>query len=459
MSEPIVWRPTPEVIERARITGLMRRLGVSTVAELQRRSVDDPEWYWRGVVEDLGIRSPTPFGRVLDATRGPAWPRWFPGGRLNFTDNCLDRHLDAGRGDKPAIVWEGDDGSTRTLTYNELAAEVGRLANALTALGVGGVDRVGMFLPMSLEAAIATLAVVRIGAIYTPCFSGFGAQAVASRLQDSEAKVLITADGFHRRGQVVRMKETADEALALSPTVKAVLVYRRLGREIPWTAGRDRWWHEAVATVSQTCPVVPVDADRPCLIIYTSGTTGRPKGTVLTHGGFLIKCAHDFAYCMDVGRDDRLFWLTDLGWLMGPMAITAALVHGATGVVFEGVPDFPKPDRLWGLVERHRITVMGLSPTAVRALMPHGADHPRGHDLSSLRILGSTGEPWNPEPYRWLFEQVGGSRLPIINYTGGTEISGGILGCFPIAPLKPCSVTGPIPGMSGGGVGDGGRPG
>src|SRR5213078_837551 len=200
--------------------------------------------------------------------------------------------------DTPAIVWEGDDGSTRTLTYNELAAEVGRLANALTALGVGEGDRVGIFLPMSPEAAIATLAVVKIGAIYTPCFSGFGAGAVASRLSDCEARLLITADGFQRRGQVVKRKETADEAVAQCPSVKTVLVHRRLGREIPWSAGRDRWWHEAVATVSQTCPVVPVDADRPCLIIYTSGTTGRPKGTVLTHGGFLIKCAHDFAYCM-----------------------------------------------------------------------------------------------------------------------------------------------------------------
>src|SRR2546423_3744082 len=357
MSEPIVWRPTPEVIERARITRLMRRLGVSTLAELQRRSVDDPEWYWRGVVEDLGIRFTTPFSRVLDATRGPAWPRWFPGGRLNFADNCLDRHLDAGRGDKPAIVWEGDDGSTRTLTYNELAAEVGRLANALTALGVGAGDRVGIFLPMSPEAAIATLAVVRIGAIYTPCFSGFGAQAVASRLQDSEAKVLITADGFRRRGQVVTLKETADEAVAASPSVKRVVVYRRLGRDVPWRAARDVWWHDAVAGVSSTCPARNVEADYPCLIIYTSGTTGKPKGAVLTHAGFLLKAAHDFAYCHDVGEGDRLFWLTDLGWLMGPMLITAALSQGATAAIFEGVPDYPKPDRLWAIVEGHRISV------------------------------------------------------------------------------------------------------
>ena len=458
MTDDIIWRPTPEVIERARITRLMRLLGVASLAELQRRSVEDPEWYWNGVVNDLGLRWLTPYTKVLDDSRGPAWPRWFPGGRLNFSDNCLDRNLDAGRGRQPAVVWEGDDGQTRTLSYEELAREVNRLANALRALGIVNGDRVGIFLPMSPEAVIATLAVVRIGAIYTPCFSGFGAQAVASRLQDCEAKLLITADGFHRRGQVVRVKETADEALTQCPTVAQVLVYRRLGRDIPWTAGRDRWWQDVVAGQPDECPPVPVEADHPCLIIYTSGTTGRPKGTVLTHGGFLVKCAHDFAYCHDVGDDDRLFWLTDLGWLMGPMLFTAALALGGTAVVFEGVPDYPKPDRLWTLVERHRITVMGMSPTAVRALMPHGPEHVHAHDLSSLRILGSTGEPWNPEPYRWLFENAGKARIPITNYTGGTEISGGILGCFPVAPIKPCSFAGPIPGMAAEVFDEGGRP-
>src|SRR5262245_48598915 len=457
MSE-IVWRPTAEVVARAQITRLLRTLGVRDAAALHRRSIEDPEWYWTAVVRDLDIRWQRPFTRVLDEGRGPQWPTWFPGGRLNLADNCVDRHLDAGRGDKTALIWEGDDGSTRALTYRELAREVSRLANALRSLGIAEGDRVGVFLPMSPEAAIATLAIARIDAIYTPCFSGFGAQAVASRLADAQAKLLITADGFHRRGQVVRMKETADESVALAPSVTTMLVFRRLGREVPWTSGRDRWWHEVVAEQVDSCAPVAVEADRPCLIIYTSGTTGRPKGTVLTHGGFLVKAAHDFAYCHDVGPDDRLFWLTDLGWLMGPMLITAGLARGATAVLFEGVPDFPKPDRLWALVARHRITVMGLSPTAVRALMPHGADHVRAHDLSSLRVLGSTGEPWNPEPYRWLFEQVGGGRVPISNYTGGTEISGGILGCFPTQPIKPCAFTGPIPGMAADVLDDEGRP-
>jgi acetyl-CoA synthetase len=454
----VVWRPTKDYAERSRLARFMRSLGIGSLEELQRRSVADPDWYWDAVVRDLGVRFTQPYTKVRDVSRGLPWPRWFEGGRLNFADNCVDRHLDGGRGEQPAVIWEGDDGRSRALTYRELSHEVNQLANALKRLGVGEGDRVGVFLPMSPEAAIATLAVVRIGAIYTPCFSGYGAQAVASRLQDCEAKVLVTADGFYRRGQVVKMKETADEAAAASPSVAHVVVYKRLGREIPFTQGRDHWWHELIGKESGQCPAVPVDFDRPCLIIYTSGTTGPPKGAVLTQGGFLVKCAHDFGYLMDVGPGDRLFWLTDLGWLMGPMLITAALFHGGTAVLFEGVPDYPKPNRLWSLVERHQISVMGLSPTAVRALMPHGAEHVHAHELSSLRVLGSTGEPWNPEPYRWLFENVGKARLPIINYTGGTEISGGILSSFPIAPIKPCSFTGPIPGMAAECFGDDGRP-
>ncbi|HEU5193928.1 MAG TPA: AMP-binding protein, partial [Methylomirabilota bacterium] len=237
-TDSIVWRPSKEHLEKSRIARFMKAHGVATLEELQRRSVADLEWYWDAVVKDLGLRWSAAYTRVLDASRGIEWPTWFPGGRLNFTDNCVDRHVDAGRGSKPAIIWEGDDGQSRTLTYAELAAEVNRLANGLKALGVGEGDRVGIFLPMSPEAAIATLAVVKIGAVYTPCFSGFGAGAVASRLSDCEAKALITADGFYRRGQVVKMKEVADEAVTQCPSVKTVLVYRRLGRDIPWTQGR-----------------------------------------------------------------------------------------------------------------------------------------------------------------------------------------------------------------------------
>jgi acetyl-CoA synthetase len=448
VSSEILWRPTPEFARKTRLGRFMARHGVDSLATLQRRSVEDPEWYWDAVSKDLGLVWTKPYRRVLDVSRGIAWPRWFEGGEINLAANCVDRHLTGPRRDQPAVIWEGDDGSVRTLTYAELAREVNRLANALRALGVQPGDTVGIFLPMSPEAAIAILAVVRIGAIYTPCFSGYGAQAVASRLQDCEAKVLITADGFQRRGQRIAMKRTADEAVAMSSSIRHVIVHRRAGGDVPWTPGRDHWWDEIVASQSDDAPALAVDADRPCLIIYTSGTTGRPKGTVLTHGGFGIKAGHDWAYVMDVGEGDRVFWLTDLGWLMGPMLITGTLIHGGTAVLFDGTPDHPAPDRLWALAERHRVTVMGFSPTAARALMPHGADWVHRHDLSSVRIIGSTGEPWNPEPFRWVFETVGRGRVPIMNYTGGTEISGGIVSSFPVAPIKACSFAGPVPGMA-----------
>jgi acetyl-CoA synthetase len=444
----IAWRPAPDALERSRIGRFLREHGLASVGELHRRSVAEPAWYWDAVVRHLGVRFSRPYGEVLDVSRGLAWPRWFRGGLLNLSDNCLERNLEAGRAEKIALSWEGDDGATRTVTYAALAREVNRLANGLRRLGVGVGDRVGVFLPMSPESAAALLAIARIGAVIVPCFSGFGAQAVASRLGDCEAKALVTADGFLRRGQVVPTKQIADEAVRASPSVEHVVVVRRLGREVPWTAGRDVAWQDLVAGEPEACAPVPVDPDHPCFVMYTSGTTGRPKGAVLTHSGFLVKAASDFAFCHDVGEDDRVSWLSDLGWLMGPLLIVSGLFHGGTAVLFEGVPDHPGPDRLWAFVERHRVSVMGISPTAVRALMPHGADPVRAHDLSSLRILASTGEPWNPEPWRWLFENVGGGRLPIINYSGGTEISGGILGCFPVSPLVPCAFNGPIPGIA-----------
>ena len=268
----------------------------------------------------------------------------------------MDRHIAAGRGGKPAVIAEAEDGTVRTLTYAELAAEINRLANALKRLGIRPGDTVGIFLPMCAEAVIATLAVARIGAVYTPCFSGYGAQAVASRLDGCGARLLITADAFARRGQAIPLKRTADDAVSASPTVEHVIVYRRGDGDVPWKDGRDLWWHELVAKESTECPALPVEADHPCLIIYTSGTTGRPKGTVLTHGGFSIKNAHDFAYLFDLGESDRLFWVTDLGWLMGPMLIGGALLTGGTAVLFEGTPDYPKPDRLWSVLERHRVT-------------------------------------------------------------------------------------------------------
>jgi acetyl-CoA synthetase len=463
-TDEIIWRPDPDVAARTRIARFIARHGVPSLEALQQRSVENIEWYWDAVAHDLGWAWVQPYRTVVDLTRGIQWPRWFVEGRMNLAANCVDKHLGGWLRDQPAVISEAEDGTVRTLTYAELSREVGRLANALRRLGVGEGDTVGVFLPMSQEAAIAILAVSRIGAIYVPCFSGFGAQAVATRLQDCDAKVLLTADAFARRGNLIAMKRTADEAVAQCSSIQQVLVHRRTQATIranadtPWTTERDVWWHDAVARESPDCEPRAVEADHPALIIYTSGTTGRPKGTVLTQGGFGIKNAHDWAYLFDVQEGDRMFWVTDLGWLMGPMLITGTLLMGGTVVLFEGTPDYPKPDRLWDLCGRHRVTHLGISPTAVRALMPYGADWIARHDLSALRIIGSTGEPWNPEPYRWLFEHAGRGRIPIINYTGGTEISGGILGCFPIAPIKPCSFSGPIPGMAAECFGEDGQP-
>jgi acetyl-CoA synthetase len=303
------------------------------------------------------------------------------------------------------------------------------------------------------ETAVAVLALGKLGAIFTPIFSGYGAPAVAARLADCEASLLITADGFWRRGAMVRLKETADAALSLAPAVRAMLVVRRLGEaagDLPWTPGRDTWWHEALAdpAVVPLRETLETDPETPFMIIYTSGTSGRPKGAVHVHGGFPVKAAQDLAHVFDLRAGERLFWVTDLGWMMGPWAICGALLLGAALVMYEGTPDFPGPERLWAMAQRHRITHLGLSPTVIRALMAHGPDPVRGHDLSSLRVLGSTGEPWNPEPWWWFFREVGGGRCPIVNYSGGTEVSGGIVAGNLLTPMKPCGFSGPNVGTA-----------
>ncbi len=353
-----------------------------------------------------------------------------------------------GRGDHLAIIWEGEDGAVRRLTYEELAEEVCRLAGALRGLGIGRGDVAGVFMPMMPETVIATLALSKIGAIYVPVFSGFAASAVATRLADCGARLLFTADGFTRRGNTVEMKRIADEAVAQAAGVERVIVCRRMGLKVPWTGGRDHWWEDVVRNYPTSARTEPMDPEDPFMIIYTSGTTGRPKGTVHVHVGFPLKGTMDMAYCFDVRPDDRVFWYTDLGWMMGPWLIIGTLTLGATMVLYDGTPDHPTPERLWQIIARHRATVLGISPTAIRGLMRHGDEPPQRHDLSSLRILGSTGEPWNPESWTWYFERVGRGRLPIMNYAGGTEISGGILGCDVLHPQVPTAFSGPIPGIA-----------
>lgn len=444
--QPVVWIPGREHVKRSRALSFSREHGLDSWDALCARAAREPDWFWGAVCDHLGIVWSQQYSSVLDLSDGPEWPRWFVDGRMNYVSSAVDTYLDT-RPDDTAVVWEGEDGATIALTYRDLASETNRMANALRALGVRKGDRVGIFLPMLVETAVATLACSRIGAVFIPIFSGYGADAAAARLSDAGAKVLITADGFLRRGRVIPMKATADEALRRATTVESVIVVRRVGEATSWTNGRDHWWHEVREAASPECETEDTAADDPYMVIYTSGTTGAPKGAVHVHAGFPIKAAQDLAFCFDLQRDDRLFWITDLGWMMGPWMIAGGLIAGASIVLYEGTPDYPRPDRIWEVVERHGATVLGISPTLIRSLMGHGDSWVDEHELTSLRALGSTGEPWNPAPWMWAFERVGKSRCPIVNYSGGTEISGGIVAATTIHPQKPCAFTGAVPGI------------
>jgi acetyl-CoA synthetase len=425
----------------------MRAHDIASYEELVKRSQDDVEWFWEAAVRDLGIEFYRPYRQVLDTTEGAPWAKWFVGGTINLAHNCVDRWAER-TPDQVAILWEGEEGPARRVTYGELREMADRAAGALRELGVGVGDTVGIFMPMAPETVAATLACAKVGAVYLPIFSGYAADAVASRLQDAEAKVLITADGTTRRGKLVPMKETADAAVAASPAVRHVLVWARLGRsDLPWNEDRDHRWEDMLERQQPRFENEHLDSEHPLFLAYTSGTTGRPKGSVHVHGGVLVKMAAEVAYQTDLHRDETLFWVTDLGWIMGPWEIIGAGALGATVFLFDGAPNHPRPDRIWDMVERHRITTLGISPTLIRSLIPAGDDMVKRHDLSSLRVLGSTGEPWNPDPYLWFLNVVGGGRCPIINISGGTEVGACFLSPLPITELKPCTLRGPALGM------------
>jgi acetyl-CoA synthetase len=443
------WEPTPEYIEDANVTRLMRRHGIDDYTDLVRRSQEDIEWFWAAAIEDLGIEFFEPYESILDASGGPEWPKWFSGGTINLTYNCVDRHAAApAAGSRRAIIWEGEDGAVRHVTFRELGDAVNRVANGLTSLGVGAGDTIAVYMPMVPEAVIAAYACAKIGAIYLPVFSGFGAPAVVTRLQDAEVKVLFTCDGFYRRGEKVMMKPVADAAVAVSPSVETVVVFRRFPDDVCAMGPKDVAWRDAFEDQSAELDAARLDPETPFMIAYTSGTTGKPKGSVHVHGGFLVKIAQEVAYQLDVKPDDLLYWVTDMGWIMGPLEMVGSHAAGACVLMYEGAPNYPRPDRLWAMCAKHEVTILGVSPTLIRALMPAGDEAVRAHDLSKLRITGSTGEPWNPEPYKWFSEVVGGGRVPIMNLSGGTEVGACFLGAAPIVPTKVCSLGTPSLGMA-----------
>jgi acetyl-CoA synthetase len=443
----VVWTPTRDDIEGANVTRLMRANGIHTFAELRARSVADIAWFWDAVVQDLGIEFIDPYVDVVDRSRGPEWATWFTQGTINLAHQCVDLWGER-TPDAVAVAWEAEDGDTRQATYAELRALTDRLANALTTLGVRPRDTVGIYLPMAIETVAAIMACAKLGAIWVPIFSGFGPDAVAARLADARTRVVITAGGTLRKGSPVAMKEVVDHALEQVDGVRHVVVWDRLpDHPTPMTPGRDRWWHELIAGEEPWFETPALASEHPLFIGYTSGTTGRPKGVVHVHGGFVVKIAEEVAYQVDLHPGEVLHWVTDLGWIMGPWEIVGALALGSTVLLTEGAPTHPGPDRLWATVERHGVTTLGVSPTLIRALIPHGVEPVRAHDLSSLRILASTGEPWNPAPYRWFSDVIGGGRLPVINLSGGTEVGACFVSPTPVTPITECSVGGPALGM------------
>ena len=453
-----VWTPSEAYTRGSHLERLMQKLDLPDYDALYAFSVEHPDAFWQATLEQMGIEWFEPYERYVDLSRGVMWPEWFPGGKLNLAHNATTRHARSERARQLALIWEGENGTVVRLTYRELDRQVAQAAAALRELGVGRGDRVGLFLPMLPETAVAFLATARIGAIAIPIFSGYGAEATATRLADAGARLLVTADGFLRRGRVVPMKPVADEALERAPSVEKVLVVRRVDGGYPMKEGRDLWWDEAVGRQPADAPTEVMGSMDPFMLIYTSGTTGRPKGTVHYHAGFPLKAAQDMAHLFDLRPGELMFWFTDMGWMMGPWAILGSLLLGSTVFLYEGAPDYPGPDRLWQMVARHGITHLGISPTLIRALIPHGEEPVKKHDLSSLRVLGSTGEPWNPEPYQWFFQTVGGGRCPIVNYSGGTEVSGGILGCTVFKPIAEASFNTPAPGIKAAVLNDEGEP-
>jgi len=443
----IVWKPTKKFAESTRIWAFMKKHRIKTYERLIERAARDPGWFWPAVIEDLNIEFFKKYRKLKDSSKGVPWTEWFVGGKLNIVHNCLDRHALSPRRHKAAIIWEGENGQTRTMTFQQLSFEVNRLANAMKELGIGKGDTVGIFMPMGPEIVVQMYAALKLGAIVIPIFSGYAAPAVALRLNHADAKILFTADGSYRRGKQFSIKAEADKAAAAVPSLKKVVVFRRIGMETPWTESRDVWYHDFIAQKSNQCPTAHMDSMDPALIIYTSGTTGLPKGTIHTHAGALVQVAKEVAYFFDIKEEDIFFWLTDIGWMMGPWMIIGNHNLGGTIFLFEGAPDYPNPDRLWDMIARHGITIFGISPTAIRMLMRSGEEWVKKHDLRSLRILGSTGEPWDTPSWLWFFCNVGGKRCPIINISGGTDIIGCFMAPLPINSLKPATLRGPAIGM------------
>ncbi|MGW6356328.1 AMP-binding protein [Streptomyces sp. NPDC055092] len=439
------WHPSQDYLEHSNVARLMRTLGVSTANELRARSVADIGTFWEVVAHDLDITFRLPYTRVVDISQGIEYPEWFVDGHINITDAALTRWAHT-TPDSPAVVHESEDGTVRRLTFAELNDQVARVRSGLRKRGIGKGDAVALYMPMTLEAVAAAYAVASIGAMIVPLFSGFAPAAIASRLQDADARAVITADGTVRRGRTVPMLPHLREALQSCPSVELVVVVDRIAGDAPaHRLAGEISWHRLLESDPDRM-VESTAASDVLLLAYTSGTTGKPKGAVHTHAGFLLKTAAEVAYGFDITPGRTFCWITDMGWIMGPLSIFGTHANGGTLLLYEGSPDTPDPRRLWQLVERHRISMLGVSPTLIRTLRAADQQQPE-QDLSSVWVIGSTGEPWDAKSYEWLARGVFAGRVPVINFSGGTEVGGSFLCPYPVEDIDSCSLGGPALGM------------
>ena len=455
--DEVVYEPSDEVVQGSNVYQFMQKHGIDDFEELHRRTVEDVDgveasgldWFWDEVVEHLGLEFYEPYDAVLDDSDGPQFTDWYVGGELNIAHNVVDRHaaVDSPNRNNVACIWEGEDGELREITFHELHRESNMVANALEERGIETGDTVGLYMPMVPEVISILYGCFKVGAIAVPIFSGFGVDATATRIGDAECSVLFTGDGFYRRGDEVLLKESADEAIEEAGHVEHTIVYDRLGADIPWDQSRDEWWEDTVLEQDNEYETKSLPSDQESMLLYSSGTTGKPKGIVHTHAGGLTQPAKELYFSFDHKPEDRFFWVSDIGWMMGPWMLIGNHAFGGTVFMYEGAPDHPEPDRYWEMIDRHGLTVFGISPTAIRALQKHGDEWLEGQDLSSLRLLGSTGEPWDPESWLWFYEHVGNGETPIMNISGGTEIFGCFLQPLPTMSLKPCTLGGPALGM------------
>ncbi len=445
LSENRVFEPPADLAANSNVKAWMDKHGIKTLDELLEKC-QDIEWFWKEMADEL-LDFYKPYDKVLDWDA--PWAKWFVGGEYNIVHDALDKHMKTAVKDKVCFRFEGEPGEIKEWTYADMYREVNKLANAMRKLGVGKGDRVGLYMPMLVELPVAMLACAKIGAIHSVVFSGFSATALAERLNDCETKLLITCDHFWRRGKKVALKPQADDAMKLSPTVEHCIVYKRTGDEVPWTEGRDLWWHEITADQPGECETEKLDANDLLYILYTSGTTGHPKGIQHAHAGYAVGTAATLKWVFDLKEDDIWWCAADIGWVTGHSYIVyGPMILGATSVLYEGAPAFPEADRWWDMIEKHKVSVLYTSPTAVRAHMKLGEDHPSKHEMKTLRLLGSVGEPINPEAWMWYHKFVGKSNCPIMDTWWQTETGHFMITPLPITPLKPGTATHPFPGIA-----------